>query len=193
MKKTLSKRRLLATLCLFLAVCLLASVIFLDKAERSERELTFYDSILTACSTFSLSPALVFAVIRTESDFHPDARSPAGAVGLMQLMPDTFAYLRDSFFEEKLTNDAIYDPTVNIRYGTCYLAHLLQKFGSLDVALAAYNAGEGRVALWLTDGSLSRDGKTLLKIPFPETERYVAQTKKYYRYYLNKFHFKEHV
>ena len=182
MKQALSNRWLLATLCLVLVVCLLASVFFTDNAERSKRELTCYDSVLTAASTYGLSPALLLAVIRTESDFHPDAVSAKGALGLMQLMPDTFSYLRDTHFEEDLPSDAVLQPAVNIRYGAFYLSYLLQKFGDLDAALAAYNAGEGRVALWLADSTLSPDGHSLAEIPFKETERYVSQVQKHYRY-----------
>ncbi|MBE6580069.1 MAG: lytic transglycosylase domain-containing protein [Ruminococcaceae bacterium] len=193
MKSALPKRWLSATLCLFLIVCLLVSVVCLDEGSRAGRERLYYDSVLTAADAFDLSPALILAVIRTESDFYKNARSAAGAVGLMQLMPDTFSYLRDTFFEESLSSDAIWQPTVNIRYGAFYLSYLLKKFESLDVALAAYNAGEGRVALWLEDRSLSPDGRTLLRIPYAETENYVSQTKKYYRHYLKKFHLKEHI
>jgi len=193
LKLTLPKRWLLATLCLFLIAFLLISVICLDKTERARRERLYYDSVLAAADAFALSPALILAVIRAESDFHSSAHSVAGAVGLMQLMPDTFSYLRDTYFEESLPDDAIWQPGVNIRYGSFYLSYLLEKFKTLDVALAAYNAGEGRVLLWLADSTLSSDGQTLVRIPYPETEKYVLQTQKYYRHYIKKFHLKEHV
>ena len=146
--------------------------------------------VLTAAGTFGVSPAMVLAVIRTESDFHPNAHSVAGAVGLMQILPETFAYLREEKLNEKLSEHDLWQPEVNIRYGTYYLSYLFSRFGNWQVTLAAYNAGEGRVEKWLNDSSLS-DGVHLLDIPYPETKQYVAVTLKAYREYLEKYNFKE--
>jgi soluble lytic murein transglycosylase-like protein len=99
---------------------------------------TRYDHlVLEHCATHSLRPELVRAVIQVESGFNPLARSPKGAMGLMQLMPDTARELgvRDP-----------YDPAENIRGGTAYLRQLLDKYsGNEELALAAYNAGSGAV------------------------------------------------
>ncbi len=125
---------------------------------------------------------MILSVIRAESDFHPDATSPVGAKGLMQLMPDTFAWLCEELNEAHAEGE-ITDPETNIRFGSYYLSYLFEKFGSWRVALAAYNAGEGRVAEWLQDPTLASGG-ALRRIPYPETAAYVKKALAYYVDYL---------
>lgn len=144
--------------------------------------------VASAAAEFEVPPAMVLAVIRAESDFHPNAISKAGARGLMQLMPETFSWLCEQHLKEAHAPQQIDDPAINIRYGTYYLSYLQKQFGSWRVALAAYNAGEGRVAEWLTDPTLAKDG-TLHRIPFPETAAYVKRTLQYYTEYLNEIKF----
>ena len=122
----------------------------------------------------NLDPALVYSVIRAESNFDPDAVSHAGAVGLMQLTPDTFAWL-----QTKVKSDAVYTaqdlktPEVNIRYGCRFLSLLLEKYSGERTARSAYNAGIGTVNAWLKDPDVSKDGATLDRIPYAETRKYV--------------------
>lgn len=97
-----------------------------------------YDGwIRQAASANGLDPDLVRAVIQTESSFRADAQSGAGAQGLMQLMPSTAKSLG--------VTDA-FDPQQNIEAGTKYLSDLVQRFGDLRLALAAYNTGPGRIS-----------------------------------------------
>ena len=155
----------LVILCLFLAECT-------EDARRERRMLRFFESARKAATEFSVPLPMILAVMEAESDFHPEAVSDAGASGLMQLMPDTFSFLRDERLCEDLPDTAIFDPAVNIRYGSCYLAYLYDRFGDWPTALAAYNAGEGRVQDWLEDPKLSPSGH-LTAIPYPETAAYV--------------------
>ena len=190
----MKQRKLTATLLFLLAAALLLVAIAtgLSNARRTRREALYYDTVLAAAATWQISPALVLAVIRVESDFEKNAVSAAGAVGLMQLLPETFAFLREEILEEELSPDAIFDPTVNIRYGTAYLAYLYGIFGDTDTVLAAYNAGEGRVREWL--GGEGKDlGDTLSEIPFPETAAYVKNVGRACRDYCQKYHFKEQI
>lgn len=125
---------------------------------------------------------MVYAVIKTESGFDSSAVSGKGAVGLMQMMPETFEWLTKDILREHLSAGMLYDPETNIKYGTYYLSRLYNRFGDWDTALAAYNGGEGRVSEWLTDSRYSQDGKKLIidNIPteYSETENYVGKVNK---------------
>ncbi|HEU5478101.1 MAG TPA: lytic transglycosylase domain-containing protein [Gaiellaceae bacterium] len=124
---------------------------------------------------YDLDPALLAAVIESESKFNPDAHSSAGAVGLMQLTPTTAKgialYTGGHHFRlSDLTN-----PEINVRYGAWYLRHLLNRYGDERLALAAYNAGEDNVDRWQ---------KAHVGIQFDETRDYVDKVerlKKIYR------------
>ena len=127
---------------------------------------------------FGVDADLIYAVIRTESGFREEVVSHAGAVGLMQLMPETFDWL-----QEKLEGEVIYpadrlkDADVNIRYGAYLLACLLERYGDPDTACAAYNAGMANVDDWLADSRYSDDGRTLKSIPYQETADYVERVR----------------
>lgn len=120
---------------------------------------------------YGVPEEIVYAVIKTESNFDPDAISHAGAVGLMQIMPSTFAWLTEMTGENLQLSD-LNDPEINIRYGTFFLQFLYQYYGNYQTALAAYNAGMGNVSRWLASDEYTTDGK-LTCIPFPETSEYV--------------------
>lgn len=127
---------------------------------------------------FGVDKDLVYAVIRTESGFRQEVESHAGAIGLMQLMPETFNWL-----QEHLEGEVIYpaerlkDADINIRYGTYFLSWLIERYGDADTACAAYNAGISNVDDWLADSRYSDDGRTLKSIPYTETERYVERVR----------------
>ncbi|MEG1427736.1 MAG: lytic transglycosylase domain-containing protein, partial [Oscillospiraceae bacterium] len=121
-----------------------------------------------------LDPNLVYAVIKTESDFDPNATSYADAKGLMQMTDETFSWMQTVLNEEQ-NSEKLYEPATNIRYGCALLHLLLQEYQNTDVALAAYNAGMGNVDAWLVDPEFSQDGETLSYIPFEETDNYVER------------------
>ena len=127
-------------------------------------------------SEYGVPEELVWAVIKTESDFKASAVSGVGAVGLMQLMKDTFDEITNLRLKEKLDAGMRYDPETNIRYGTYYLSYLYARYNSWDTALAAYNGGLGNVDDWMgDDGKLTSD-----EIPndFKETKDYVKKVNK---------------
>lgn len=131
----------------------------------------------------NLSEDFVYAVIKCESGFENDAVSSVGAKGLMQIMPDTFDWIKMKLKDDASYED-IFDPELNIEYG-CYLyGYLMEKYESEELALAAYHAGTGNVDKWLKDSKYSDDGKALKDIPFPSTKKYVTkviETKKIYQ------------
>src|SRR5207247_10280405 len=113
---------------------------------------------------YSLDPALLAAVIYQESKFKADARSDSGAIGLMQLLPDTAKGIALHTGGTAFRVDDLYDPEINIRYGAWYLSHLLEKYRDERTALAAYNAGQDNVDRWRREGR---------GIQFSETRAYV--------------------
>jgi soluble lytic murein transglycosylase len=137
--------------------------------------LHYQQIVLGHAAHYDLDPALLAAVIYQESRFRADARSSSGAIGLMQLMPKTAQGIADHTGGSRFKLSDLGDPEINIRYGAWYLSHLIKKYGSEKLALAAYNAGQQNVDNWLADGS---------GIAFPETRAYVARVeslKKLYR------------
>ncbi len=145
-----------------------------------ELEKKFYprehkDYVEKYADEYNVPPELVYAVIQTESNFDENARSGAGAQGLMQLMPETFEWVSRNLLKEPEPTGDIMDPETNIKYGTYYLRYLKNRFGNWETAIAAYNAGHNRVDSWLDDSRYSDDGETLKHIPIKETENYVRK------------------
>ena len=149
----------------FICVCVEKRIYPLGYVEYVERYATQY----------GLPPEAVFALIKTESNFDSAAVSSAGAIGLTQLLPDTFLWLTDEILFDHLDAGMLYDPETNVRYGTYYLSRLYDQFGSWELAFAAYNAGPGRVMEWLEDDRYADGEGGLKKIPFTETRRHVKK------------------
>jgi len=140
--------------------------------------LAYRDLIERYAAEYFLDPAHVASVIYCESSFRPDALSPAGAMGLMQLMPDTGRWIAGQL-GETCSEDCLYEPETNIRYGCWYLDYLSGCFDCDRVKLtAAYHAGENRVRQWLQDPACSADGITLSAIPSQVTADYVEKVEK---------------
>ena len=131
---------------------------------------------------FGLEEELVYGVIKAESGFDEDAQSHAGAHGLMQLTQETFDWIASLYPTEDGGAD-VFQPEDNIHCGCALLRLLLDQYGSLEVALAAYNAGMGNVSQWLESGDYSHDGETLHTIPYPETDAYVEKVQRAYEIY----------
>src|SRR5680860_242697 len=111
------------------------------------------DMISRSASQNGLDPALVAAVIYEESSFEEAISSNAGAVGLMQLMPSTATWIASKTGGVDFLVADLKDPAINIAYGCWYLRYLTERYGSLDLALAAYNGGTENVDKWLADAS----------------------------------------
>jgi len=156
---------------LFVLICLALGIVFLFfnfvvfKRYHSE----FVEKYSTE---YNLSVPLVFAIIKSESNFDKTAVSKAGAKGLMQLLPSTAKWIAETLgdvFDEEL----LFYPSFNIKYGCFYLNYLIDKFEYVDVAVCAYNAGESAVRAWLNeDGSLNEE-----KINYQETKKYLEKVR----------------
>ena len=118
---------------------------------------------------YRLDPALLAAVIYQESKFRADVKSSSGAIGLMQLLPDTAKGIAVHTGGSKFVVHDLYDPELNVRYGSWYLRHLLDKYHDEKTALAAYNAGQQNVDTWLKHGG---------GIRFAETRAYVDRVER---------------
>jgi soluble lytic murein transglycosylase len=154
---------------LVLVAALGATALYVEEAQpswylRLRYPLDYEHIVRGHAENYDLDPALLAAVIYRESKFDADARSSSGAIGLMQLLPDTAEgialHTGGSMFEV----DDLYDPEINVRYGSFYLRRLLRKYGDERLALAAYNAGQTNVDEWIEKGQ---------GIEFPETREYV--------------------
>jgi len=122
-----------------------------------------------------LDPALVAAVIYAETKFDPRP-SPAGAEGLMQILPSTAHFLAGLSGGVEFTTGDLADPSVNIAYGAYYLRYLLDHYGGEEMpAVAAYNAGWGHVDEWIAQARAHGEALTVEAIPFPETRDYVEK------------------
>ena len=122
-----------------------------------------------------IDPALLAAVIETESKFNPAAVSNAGAVGLMQLTPSTAQGIAEATGGSRFRTSDLKDPDINVRYGAWYLRHLLDRYAQDErLALAAYNAGEDNVDRWEREH---------VGIQFDETRDYVDKVERLQKIY----------
>ena len=140
--------------------------------------LAYRDLAAEQAQQIGIEPEWIQAVIRQESVFAPTIASPAGAVGLMQLMPTTAAELAAERGLPPLTRWSLLDPELNITLGSTYLAQMRDQFAHIALATAAYNAGPARVRQWLPDQALAAD-LWIASIPFTETRRYVERVLSY--------------
>ena len=148
----------------------------------------YKEYVEASSSKYNVRPELVFAVIKVESKFNEKAQSHSGALGLMQIMPETFSWLQSHIADKALDEEKLKDPRINIEYGTYFLSYIQKKYKDEKVQLCAYNAGIGTVEKWLKNKEYSDDGKVLKKIPFKETENYVAEVSKAKKKYRNLYY-----
>ena len=142
--------------------------------------LKYREDVLICSKEYALDPYIVFSVIKVESNFNINAKSKKGALGLMQILPSTAEYIAEKMNIEEYD---LFDSKINIKFGCFYLRYLLDKFKSTDLALCAYNAGEGNVNKWLNDKRYSDDKQSLSYIPFNETREYVKLVNKNFKIY----------
>jgi soluble lytic murein transglycosylase len=130
-----------------------------------------------------MDPFLLLSLIREESLFDPKAVSPVGAIGLMQLMPETAQRTAHLLSLELEGTKPLHEIELNIALGTHYLNGLLKDFGNVPAALAAYNAGRSRVKGWLSQGKYEQMDEFIEDIPYPETRNYVKRILTSYFHY----------
>lgn len=142
-----------------------------------------YEKIIKSeCDKYSIDYALVFSIINTESGFNKNAKSSKGAMGLMQIMPQTANFIAQNL-QVDFVEKNLFEPKINIAFGVYYLDYLFQKFNSVNAVICSYNAGETVVRNWLKDKKYSSDGVNLDVIPYPETNNYLNKVIKNYKVY----------
>ena len=177
-RRVLRRRLMLLTLAI-VASCVALAVILRPFAEDAVQEISLplrhEDIIRQQAEDKGVDPSLIAGVIYVESRFR-DQTSHAGAKGLMQIMPATADYIATKSGGTAFEQGDLASPQINIAYGSWYLRYLLDHYhGNELLALAAYNAGEGKVDEWYRDASArGEDFEAATHIPFPETRSYVG-------------------
>lgn len=152
----------------------------------------YKEHIFKYSKEFNVDPCLVFAVIKAESGFNPQARSKKDAKGLMQITDDTGQWILKTLGEKEFRPEILFEPETNIMAGVWYISWLNAEFDNdLNLVISAYNCGHGRVKEWLRDANISKSGKSLDRIPFPETEGFTKKVMQYYRIYRGIYTVKE--
>ncbi len=132
---------------------------------------------------YNLDENLVYAVIKTESGFDPNAVSVDDAYGLMQFIPDTFDWVSTKLGYTEYVHEDLFDPQVSIEYGCYLLWYLLDEFKTVPEAMAAYHAGRGAVNGWLETEEYSEDSETLITTPYKDTNHYIDKIMDNYEIY----------
>ncbi|UQZ37630.1 lytic transglycosylase [Paenibacillus sp. PK3_47] len=145
----------------------------------------FKEEIREHSTTYETDPFLVAAIIRVETNFKTGQESKKGALGLMQLMPDTAKWaLEQAKLPDVSLDELKAEPSANIELGTWYLSWLDRQFaGNRTAVIAAYNAGPGKVTSWIKDGDWDGTESAVKDIPFGETRHYVQRVIYYYNQY----------
>lgn len=178
---------------IILFICLLAAAaiafgvtVGVDRYEKSAYPLKYSEYVERFSSEYGLDKYMVYAFIVTESGFDPESVSYLGARGLMQIMPDTFEWIRYRLGEEndpEMIYDKMFEPKENIRYGCYLLSFLSEEFGGgLTELAAAYHAGAGSVSSWLENPQYSENGR-LTDIPNADTAHYADKIQNAYNVY----------
>jgi soluble lytic murein transglycosylase len=179
-KRARVQRRRLGLVVFIAALAAIALLSLKPWADKAVQEFTLplrhEDIIRQQANDKNLDPSLIAGVIYVESRFR-DQTSHAGAKGLMQLMPATADYIAHKSGGTKFVQGDLASPQINIAYGSWYLRYLLDHYnGDTALALAAYNAGEGKVDSWWQEAAdRGEDFSVADHIPFPETRAYVTK------------------
>lgn len=151
----------------------------------------YQQDIVTYSKKNNVDPFLVAAIIKNESNFKHDAVSKVGAVGLMQIMPETGRWIAEQMDLENYQDSDLYQTRKNIRMGCWYVGELEHEFQhNLVLLMVAYNAGRGQTHEWMQENGWDHNFNDIKSIPYPDTREYVAKVMqdrdKYYLLYKDK-------
>lgn len=177
-------------LALACAIMALMLAVFLPRAlDRLRYPVKFEGEIRAACAIYGLPPALIAAMVNTESGYDPRARSPDGAMGLMQIMPDTGQWIADKLGEGGSFSDGmLYEPHNSLRYGCWYINFLFERYRGDELsAIAAYHAGQNAVDRWIAKQAEPVDALSGVPDDAPNTKHYVVKVLNAYEYYVDAY------
>ncbi|HBX24593.1 MAG TPA: lytic transglycosylase domain-containing protein [Desulfotomaculum sp.] len=169
---------------LLLLILLITAVLNYDTIIKQFYPMPYYNAIIQHSANAGIDPYLLTAIMKTESNFNPNAVSPKGARGLMQIMPETGEWIARQSGTGPFHPDLLFDPDTCISMGAWYIADLQQEFGGNKImVLAAYNGGRGNVRNWLDEEKISGNIRDIENIPFPETRNFVSKVLWNYKVY----------
>ena len=182
--KTKKKRRIFIYYIIIILLISLISAFLYNLYPKVVYPIKYSEYVEAISQEYELDQNLIYAIIKTESNFRPDAQSDVGARGLMQLMENAFDWVKYRMGDKSdISYDDMYSPECNIRYGSFMMKLLLEEYKDITTAVAAYHAGRGMVNKWLQNPEYSNDGKTLDKIASRTTGHYVYKVMKSYEGY----------
>lgn len=171
-----AKILVIAVIILILTIVLRNIIIKISYPQKYDKYVEKY------AKEYQIEKELIYAMIKAESNFKADAISNKDALGLMQLLESTANEVAKEI-EQDITKEEILNPETNIHLGAKYLSNLLNKYGNIELAVAAYNAGKGNVDGWIENGTIKEDGSDIENIPFKETNNYVRKILRDYQIY----------
>lgn len=177
--------RIAAVLLCLLALGSMFVVASHDRIEQWEYPRKYSELVEYYAGKYGLDERMLYAVIRTESNFDPEAQSNVDARGLMQITEITFDWIKSKIAPtEDLTFDDLYDPETNIRFGSYFFSYCLDRYDNdLATAAAAYHSGGGTVDELLQNDEYTDDGVTLKEFPYTQMRRYVSKVTSAYKRY----------
>ncbi len=181
MREKSQKKTIVVFILIFVVLLGLASYFGIEIYDRSVYEfklamhpLKYSEYVEKYAEEYEIDKYVIYAFIKTESGFDPDAVSSTGARGLMQLMETAFDWVKFRLGDDdEVTFDDMYDPETNIRYGAYMVSFLTKYFGCTDTAAAAYFSGIGEVSGWVSDPDISADGVHIDNYPSKNAAHYV--------------------
>lgn len=188
MKGEISIKKFIIILSIIFIICIIAIANIPSKIQKIIYKKEYSEYVEKYAQSYNVDENLVYAVIKAESNFNPNAKSSKDAIGLMQLVESTAKDISkkvDIQLNDNKLKEQLLEPNININLGTKYLAILIEKYQNVEVAVTAYNAGIGTVDNWIEKGIIKSDGSDIENIPYKETNNYVRKILRDYKVYAN--------
>ena len=187
-KIVIIRKKTIIILLIVLIICIIAISNISTVLQKLIYKKEYAEYVEKYAQEYNVDKNLVYAVIKAESNFNPNAKSSKDAIGLMQLIESTAQeicvrvglQITNEELEEKLL-----EPEININIGTKYLSILIERYQNIEIAITAYNAGIGTVDNWIEKGIIKSDGSDIENIPYKETNNYVRKILRDYKIYSN--------